>query len=116
MDQLVQERDALRKDVQQRGARFYAKDETDPYAFGAVIRKELASLGISVLRYQVIDVKGASYLEFSVSGSARSFVQFLRAVSQAPKVWSIPSMTLSVEEGSGMVNVDFRIGYAIGNA
>ncbi len=116
IDQLVQQRDTLRADVQQRAARFYAKDETDPYAFGAVIRNELASLGIAVLRYQVIDVKGASYLEFSVSGSARSFVQFLRAVSQAPRAWTIPSMTLSVEEGSGVVNVDFRIGYAIGDA
>jgi len=111
---LTGRRDALQKDVERRAARFYTADETDPYAFGAVVRRKLASLGISVLRYQVSDAKGASYLDFSVTASARAFVLFLRDVSQAEKLWTIPSLTLSVQQATGTVNVDFRIGYAVG--
>ena len=115
MDRIVQERDALKKEVESRSSRFYSRGETDPYAFGAVVRRKLASLGITVLRYQVVEVKGASYLDFTVSGTARAFVLFLRDVSQASRVWTIPSLTLSLPEASGTVNVDFRIGYAAGD-
>ncbi len=114
LQQISLQKDALQKEVDRRAARFYSADETDPYAFGAVVRRKLASLGISVLRYQVTEAKGASYLDFSVTASARAFVLFLRDVSQAQKIWTIPSLTLSMQEGSGTVNADFRIGYAIG--
>jgi hypothetical protein len=113
LQDLTRERDALQKDVERRTARFYAADETDPYAFGAVVRRKLASLGIAVLRYQLTDAKGASYLDFSVTSSARAFVLFLRDVSQAQKLWTIPSLTLSVQEATGTVKADFRIGYAV---
>ncbi len=116
MADIVRQRDALKAEVDRRTARFYAKGETDPYAFGTLIRRKLASLGITVQRYQLVDVKGASYMEFSATGPARAFVLFLRDVSQAPRLWSLPSLTLTVREATDTVDAVFRIGYVVGDS
>ena len=105
--------DSLRKDLANRAAHFYAADEITPYSFGAAVKGRLSALGMTVVRYQVIDLKGKIYLEFSVTGSARALILFLRDVSRGQKYWSIPSLSLTMREGSDTVDVSFRIGYEI---
>ena len=57
--------------------------------------------------------KGTTVLEFSVSGSIRSLLGFLRDVSQAEKIWTIPSLTCRIREGTERVDAVFRIRYAV---
>jgi hypothetical protein len=109
-------REALTEEIAARRARFYGPDEMNPYAFGTLVKGALSSLGISVLRYQVVEVKGAPYVEFTASGSARSFVIFLRDVSDYGKVWTIPAMSLTLREGTDSADALFRIGYATADA
>ena len=111
--QEIAERDRLRGELMVLRTHFYAQNEMDPYSFGTIIKKKLGSLGLNVVRYQVIDVKGASSLEFSVSGSIRSLVPFLKDVSDADRYWTIPSLTLTMREGTGEVDAVFRIGYEV---
>ena len=106
-------RDSFRNDLANRAAHFYAVDEINPYSFGAAVKGRLSSLGMTVVRYQVIDLKGRSWLEFSVTGSARAFIIFLRDVSRGQKYWSIPSLSLTIREGTDTVDAFFRIGYEV---
>ncbi len=94
-------------------SRFYAPNEMNPYSFGTLIRKKLASHGIVVVRYQVIEVKGATGLEFSVSGSIASLVLFLKEVSESDHHWSVSSFALTVREGTRDADASFRIGYEV---
>jgi hypothetical protein len=116
LDDVTRQRDTLKAEVDQLSSRLYARGETDPYAFGAVVRRMITSLGMKVLSYQLVEAKGQSYLEFSVTGSARAFVLFLREVSQAPRLWSVPTLSLSVQQGTGMIDATLRIGYVVGDA
>jgi hypothetical protein len=109
-------REALTEQIAARRDRFYGPDEMNLYSFGTLIRGKLSSLGISVLRYQVVEVKGTPYVEFTASGSARSFIIFLRYVSQQEKTWIIPSLSLSLGEGTDSTDALFRIGYATSDA
>jgi hypothetical protein len=106
-------RDVLKKEIAATESRYYSADEMNAYSFGTIVKRKLSSLEINVLRYQVVDVKGTSYVEFSASGSARSFVTFLRNVSESEKLWPIPSMSMTLREGSSIVDVVLRIGYAV---
>ena len=106
-------RDSLEKDLASRAAHFYAADEINAYSFGAAVKGRLSALGMTVVRYQVIDLKGRSWLEFSVTGSARALIVFLRDVSRGQKYWSIPSLSLTMRESSDIVDVSFRIGYEV---
>jgi hypothetical protein len=109
-------REALADEIAARRARLYGPDEMNPYSFGTLIKSTLSSLGISVLRYQVVEVKGAPYVEFTASGSARSFVIFLRDISDDGTAWTIPSMSLKIREGTDVADAAFRIGYATADA
>ncbi|OHD68457.1 MAG: hypothetical protein A2177_03500 [Spirochaetes bacterium RBG_13_68_11] len=109
-------REVLADEIAARRARLYGPDEMNPYSFGTLVKSTLSSRGISVLRYQVVEVKGAPYVEFTASGSARSFVSFLRDVSDYGKAWSIPSMSLTLREGTDSADMVFRIGYATADA
>ena len=109
-------RDLLKIDLANRAAHFYAANEISPYSFGAAVKDRLSALGMTVVRYQVIDLKGRSWLEFSVTGSARALILFLRDVSRGQKYWSIPSLSLTMREGSDTVDVSFRIGYEVINS
>ena len=51
-------------------ARFYPPGEIDPYSFGTMVRKRLAAEGMRVIRYQVVEIKGRSGLEFTGPNSA----------------------------------------------
>jgi hypothetical protein len=92
-------------------ARFYPPGEIDPYSFGTMVRKRLAAEGMRVIRYQVVEIKGRSGLEFTVSGPIRSLVLFLKEVSESQKYWSMTSLTLTMREGISVVEAVFRIGY-----
>ncbi len=106
-------RAALRAEIDAAFSRFYSPDEMNPYLFGTIVKQKLSGLGIHVQRYQVIDVKGTSYVEYSATGSARSFVTFLRDVSSSAKLWTIPAMSLTFHEGSDTVEAVVRVGYAV---
>jgi len=106
-------RDALRARIDIEAGRFYQADEMNPYLFGTIVKQKLSSLGIAVQRYQVVDVKGTSYIEYSATGSARGFITFLRDVSTSPKLWTIPSLSLTFRQGSDTVEAVVRIGYAV---
>jgi hypothetical protein len=105
-------REALAEEIAARRARLYGPDEMNPWSFGALVKSTLSSLGVSVLRYQVVVVKGTPYVEFTANGSARAFVTFLRGVSDNGKAWIIPSMSLTLREGTDSADAVFRIGYA----
>jgi hypothetical protein len=105
-------REALAEEIAARAGRFYAADEMNPYGFGTLIKERLSSLGISVLRYQVVEATGAPVVEFAAYGDVRAFVAFLRGVSECEKVWVIPSLSLTLREGSETADAVFRIGYA----
>jgi hypothetical protein len=83
----------------------------DPYSFGTGVRKKLASLGMHVVRYQVLEIKGRDTLEFSVSGPARALVLFLKEVSESKKYWSISLLKVSIHAGTAAVDAVLRIGY-----
>ena len=108
---LVMERDKLRAGIAARASRFFTVDSVTPYTFGELVKQKLASLSLKVLRYQVVELKGRSLLEFSVTGSAKGMVIFLHDVSHQDKYWSIPSLTITAHPGGGMVDMVFRTGY-----
>jgi hypothetical protein len=103
--------EGLEADLAALKSRFYAAGDMNPYSFGTLVKDRLTALGMSVVRYQVVDVQDRKGLEFSVTGPVRSLVLFLRGVSDAPKYSSIPSLTVTVREGTDVVDAVFRIGY-----
>ncbi len=109
--EMVALRERLQARLEAEKAHFYAPGEMDPYSFGALVRRRITSRGLEIVRYQVAELKGRGSLEFSVSGPIRSLVFFLKEVSDSPKYWGISSLTLSMREGSGMVDAVLRIGY-----
>jgi hypothetical protein len=113
---LLIERDQLRARVSAGASRFYAADFLTAYTFGELVKQKLASCSMKVQHYQVIEVKGRSFLEFSVTGSARGMVFFIRAVSQQEKYWSIPSATIIEHPDGGSIDAVFRIGYEVDNS
>ena len=110
---LLAARDALRAQIDSESGRFYRAGEMNPYLFGTIVKQKLSSLGLAVQRYQVVDVKGTSYVEYSATGSARAFVTFLRDVSTSPRLWTISSMSVTFRQGSEVVEAVMRIGYAV---
>ncbi len=109
--ELSRRRDELAKDVARRTMRFYAVDALTPYTFGTQVKRKLQSYGLAVSRYQIVELKGRSYLEFSLSGSARGLLLFLRDVSQQEKYWVISTVTVTTRPNGGIVDAVFRIGY-----
>jgi hypothetical protein len=106
---------AMKAELDDVKSRFYKPDELSTYSFGELIKKKLAALGIAVVRYQVVETAGKSFLEFSVSGSARSIVQFFKNVSESKKYWTVPLFTLTMREGTETADGVFRIGYEVFN-
>jgi hypothetical protein len=106
-------RDRLRAELENGKSKFYAPQEMSPFSFGTLVRKKLAARGISVVRYQVVEIKGKSSIEFSVSGTAAALILFLRDVSESEKYWTVSSLTFSIREGTGTADAIFRIGYEV---
>jgi hypothetical protein len=90
--------------------RYYAAQEMDPYRFGIIIRDLLLRDGLAISRYQTQEVMGKNLLEFAVSGNAMSLARFLQRVSDSPKQWSMPFVSISAGE-RGRIQAVFRIGY-----
>jgi hypothetical protein len=109
-------RAALTAEIAARRARLYDPDEMNPYSFGTLVKGRLSSLGISVLRYQVVEVGGAPFVEFAASGGVRSFIVFLRDVSRNEKAWFIPSLSLTMREGTDRADAIIKVGYATAGA
>jgi hypothetical protein len=91
--------------------RFYRKGEMDPYTFGVMIRDLLLETGLSIRRYQTVEVRGTTLLEFSIQGDARALMRFLRKVSNAPKQWTVSFLSIRAPREAGTVQAVFRIGY-----
>ncbi len=110
---ITAQRDALKVQLQDITTRFYNPGEMDPYQFGDIIKKKLAADGIKVTNYQIITESGKTTLEFSVTGSARSMVLFLKEVSEAETIWNMATFTLTLREKSLTADAVFRIGYEV---
>jgi len=91
-------------------SRRYAAGEMDPYRFGILIRDLLLQEGLEIRRYQTQEAKGGNLLEFAVSGSALGLARFLEKVSESPKLWTVPFLSISAGEG-GKAQAVLRIGY-----
>jgi hypothetical protein len=109
-------REEIAADIAERRARFYRSDDMNPYSFGNLVKDRLSSLGISVLRYQVVEVEGVPLVEFTASGSARSFVAFFREVSRSAKAWTVPTVSLTMREGTEVTDAFIRVGYVADDA
>jgi hypothetical protein len=111
--ELASVRDVLKAELKERRSRYYRHEEMNPYTFGALVRKRLVSNGLSVVRYQLVELKGESSLEFTVSGPAVCFIHFLKEVSESKKYWAISSLALSMRGSTAVMDAVFRIGYEV---
>lgn len=91
--------------------RLYAPGEIDPYRFGIIIRDLLRSEGLAIARYQTVEQRGSTVLEFSVEGSARALAGFLKRVSEAPRWWTVSFLSVRTAGGAGAVQAVLRISY-----
>lgn len=106
----------LKKDLLLRGidelqGRFYKKEEMEPYKFGISIRDLLSAKGMNIQKYQTIEAKDINLLEFSITGDALAFAEFLEHVSLADKYWSVHSLTINAPENNGRIQAVFQITY-----
>jgi hypothetical protein len=106
-------RDQLQRNLVDMKRRYYSPSEMNRYSFGTLIKKRLGSLGLTVVRYQVIELKEANSLEFSVFGPVGSLVQFFKAVSESERCWAITSLVITMREGTASADAVFRIGYEV---
>jgi len=106
------ERDAIRAEVEARAARRYAAGTMNPYAFATLAKTRLSSLGVTVLRYQVVESGTHPGVDVAATGRVRSFVEFLRWSSEDGKLWIVPSLEIEVHPADGSVDARLRIGYA----
>ncbi|MGA2478386.1 MAG: hypothetical protein ABSG63_06500 [Spirochaetia bacterium] len=106
-------RDQLQRNLVVMKTRYYSPNEMNPYTFGTLIKKKLGSLGLTVVRYQVIELRDANSLEFSVSGPIGSLVLFLKEASESERYWSISSLVITMRESTASADAVFRIGYEV---
>jgi hypothetical protein len=102
---------ALEERVQELRARFYEQGRMDPYSFGVQVRDLLVQSGLSIRRYQTVDVRGSTLLEFSLQGDALSLARFLQRVASRPKQWTITFLSVRAPRDSSTVQAVLRIGY-----
>ncbi|MCK5196702.1 MAG: hypothetical protein KAR21_00040 [Spirochaetales bacterium] len=91
--------------------KYYLPDQMDIYRFGRIIQNLLLSLDLEIKRYQTVEDRDVTLLEFSISGSSLSFITFIQEVYKGEKHWGIPYLVIKTRGGSGDVEVVFRIGY-----
>jgi hypothetical protein len=90
---------------------YYTKKEIDPYRFSIAVRKSLLANNLEIQRYQTVEVKDNVYLEFSLSGSAFNFMNFLQTASTFEKYWYIPFLSIDAKKGDGSISSILRIHY-----
>ncbi len=103
-EQLLREIDALQN-------KFYNDKEIDPYKFVILLRDLLSSRNLNISKYQTIETKDVFLLEFSVTGDALNFAEFLEQVSYADKYWSINTLTINADKISDLVQAIFQATY-----
>ena len=91
--------------------KYYQADDMDLYRFSITINDLLSSRSLAIKKYQTVEVKDGTCLEYSVSGEAINFVEFLESVAAADKYWNIPYLTIDARKGGGMLEAVFRITY-----
>jgi hypothetical protein len=109
-EQLAREKEQLTRELERDQGRYYAALEMDPYRFGIIIRELLLRDGLAISRYQTQEVLGENLLEFAVSGNALGLARFLQRVSESPKRWSVPFLSVTAGQ-RGRIQAVFRIGY-----
>jgi hypothetical protein len=107
---LSRQKEQLARELEQERARHYGAQEMDPYRFGMIIRDQLRRDGLEISRYQTQEAMGENLLEFAVAGEALGLARFLQRVSESPKRWSVPFLSISAGP-RGKVQAVFRIGY-----
>jgi hypothetical protein len=107
---LSRRKEQLARELEQDRGRYYTAQEMDPYRFGIIIRDLLRRDGLEISRYQTQEVMGENLLEFAVSGDALRLARFLQRVSQSPKLWSVPFLSVTAGQ-RGRIQAVFRIGY-----
>lgn len=110
-EKLLVKNDFLSRELKREKERYYFREDMDTYQFSILIRKLLFSRGLSIKKYQTIEVKDNTFLEFSISGDSLEFTKFLINVSNSSKYWHIPYIYIDARKGDGRVNVVFRITY-----
>jgi hypothetical protein len=109
---LEKENARLEQEAEELKARFYRQGETDPYRLGMVLQKRIESHGLTVKRFQTVEVESRIFLDFSLQGDGVGLFRFLRWISEGEKILSLPSLTVRAGEG-GKVEAELRIGYEI---
>jgi len=107
---LNRQKEQLSRELELDRGRYYTAQEMDPYRFGIIIRDLLRRDGLEISRYQTQEVMGENLLEFAVSGNALGLTRFLQKVSQSPKRWSVPFLSVTAGQ-RGKIQAVFRIGY-----
>lgn len=110
-EELLLERERLLQEIGREASRFYRVDEIDPYRFANTVRELLSQNGLTIRRYQTIEISTGTLLEFSVEGDSLRFFSFLAAVADSPKYWSIPTVSLSTLADGQRISAVFRITY-----
>jgi hypothetical protein len=110
-DDLLKKKELLMQRIGTEKEKYYYADEIDPYKFSTVIKNILSEKGLYIKKYQTIEVKERTYLEYSVSGDALQLAAFLRVVAGSEKYWSIPFLSIDARKGDGTVDAVFRINY-----
>jgi hypothetical protein len=110
-DDLMGKKDLLVQRIGTEKEKYYYTDEIDPYQFSTIIKNILSEKGLYIKKYQTIEVKERTYLEYSVSGDALQLAAFLKVVSDSDKYWSIPFLSVDARKGDGTIDAVFRINY-----
>ena len=108
---LKEKNEILQKEIEELQSKFYGDTEIDPYKFGILVRDLLSSKNLNISKYQTIETKEAFLLEFSVTGDALNFTEFLEQVSHTDKYWSINTLTINADNINGRVQAVFQITY-----
>ena len=108
---LLSQREELDTRLERVRSRFYDSGEMNPYVFGSLIKQELTDLGLEIARYQVVQMQGQDFLEFTLSGPTVAVVDFLQTVFESERYWTIPTLTINVRKGSEAVDAVFQVGY-----
>ncbi len=109
-ESLSRQKEQLARELELDRGRYYTAQEMDPYRFGIIIRDLLRRDGLEISRYQTQEAMGENLLEFAVSGDALGLARFLQRVSQSPKLWSVPFLSVTAGQ-RGKIQAVFRIGY-----
>jgi hypothetical protein len=109
--ELLARKNSVLEELNREKGRYYTREEIDPYQYSVIIKKLLTSDGMNIKRYQTVEVKDITYLEYSVDGDALGFVEFLKNVSSSDKHWNIPYLSIDVRKGEGNFDSLFRITY-----